>query len=104
VVQWNGGNTEFFEIAMRDWIRMNVASDAGFGQITLSQGTVGRIAKNFFTPDYPHVKHRKCRAAFSRQPSGKALIIKSGVDLHPASALRAGVRFLSRRLRAAGSE
>jgi hypothetical protein len=47
VVQWHGANTKFFEIPMRDWIRVNVASDAGFGRITLSHGAVGRIAKNF---------------------------------------------------------
>jgi hypothetical protein len=48
---------------------MKVARGAGFKGISVRIWNEGRSAGKFIGPDYPHVKHRKCKEAVSCQPS-----------------------------------
>src|SRR3954465_10208651 len=48
---------------------MKVARGAGFKGISVRIWNEGRSAGKFIGADYPHVKHRKCKEAFSHQLS-----------------------------------
>jgi len=96
VVQSHGGNPA----RMIGGNIMKPANDAGFQRFTISHWCNQRILRDFWT-HYPHVKHRKCR---DLSGISEAVVRKLQVILQTANAGDAGVRFLSRRLRAARSE
>ena len=62
VVQSHGGNEKFFRVALSRSIRVNVARDAGFRGSSIRVWHGERNAGKLIGADYPHVKHRKCKA------------------------------------------
>jgi hypothetical protein len=59
---------------------MKVARGAGFKGISVRIWNAGRSAGKFIGADYPHVKHRKCKEAFSCKPQLSAVSRQLSVE------------------------